>query len=201
MNEFEEIVHTGGKIEFLYDEETNSVSSRITHQTPYASTIVQLCVSLEGKILAFMATGGYGYDIPYPQPSIPVCLLSDREGLFGQVCPKCHSYFRSDAISGNSICPYCGIKSRGIEFLTKNQLSFLGMYCGSIIQTFNDKQNVEIDLDALLDNLDENKPAWVYPEERQQTKKKCSCRCTFDILEIMAGVQHAESLILKMLWS
>jgi len=182
MKEFEEIVHTGGKIEFLYEEEMDAVSSLITHQRPYASTIVQLCISLEGKILGFMPIGGIGSEIPYPQPSIPVCLLSDREGLFGQACPKCNSYFRSDAIGGNSTCPYCGVQSRGIEFLTKNQLDFLGKYCGSVVLALNEKRTIEIDLDALIDNLDENTPGWVYPEERQQTKKRCACRCTYDIL-------------------
>jgi len=109
-------------------------------------------------------------------------LLSDKEGLFGQSCPKCDSYFRSDAISGTTTCPYCGQTDKGIEFLTKNQLKFLDHFCGSFITAHNEKQSIILDLDEILNNMDGNSPEWIYPEERQQTKKKCECRCVYDIL-------------------
>lgn len=181
MDEFEEIAHTGGKIEFLY-ENGKGVAARITHSNPWATTMVQLCVSYEGEILDFIPVAGSGAVIPYPQPSIPVFLLSDREGLFGQRCPSCRSYFRSSAISGDSTCPYCGKKSKGIEFLTDNQLKFLEHYCNSLFSALNEEKTISLDLDNLLGELNENRPDWLYPEERQQTKKTCSCRCVYDIL-------------------
>lgn len=182
MEEFQEIAHTGGKIEFLYSEEEQGVSIQITHKNPWATTMVQVCISYDGKVLDFVPCGGIGSVIPYPQPSFLAFLLSDREGLFGQSCQKCSSYFRSNAISGTTTCPYCGQIEKGIEFLTENQLKFLGHFCKSFITAHNEKRNVTVDLDELLNNPDENSPEWLYPEERQQTKKKCKCRCEYDIL-------------------
>lgn len=182
MDEFQEIAHTGGKIEFLYSEEEQGVSIRISHANPWATTMVQLCISYDGKVLDFVPCGGIGAVIPYPQPSLLAFLLSDREGLFGQSCPKCKSYFRSNAISGHTTCPYCGEADKGIEFLTENQLKFLGHFCESFITAHNEKRSVTVDLDELLNNMEGNSPEWFYPEERQQTKKKCECRCVYDIL-------------------
>lgn len=182
MEEFQEIAHTGGKIEFLYSAEEQGVSICITHANPWATTMVQLCISYEGRVLDFVPCGGIGAVIPYPQPSLLAFLLSDREGLFGQSCPKCKSYFRSNAISGNTTCPYCGQVEKGIRFLTKNQLKFLSHYCESFVKAHNERTTITIDLDELLNNMDGNTPEWLYPEERQQTKKKCKCRCVYDIL-------------------
>lgn len=182
MNEFQEIAHTGGKIEFLYSEEEQGVAIKITHSNPWATTMVQLCISYDGKILDFVPCGGIGAVIPYPQPSFLAFLLSDREGLFGQSCPSCKSYFRSDAISGSTTCPYCGQVEKGIEYLTENQLKFLGHFCESFITAHNESRSVTVNLDELLGGMAENTPEWLYPEERQQTKKKCECRCVYDIL-------------------
>ena len=182
MEEFQEIAHTGGKIEFLYSEEEQGVSISVTHSNPWATTMVQLCISYDGKILDFVPFGGIGAVIPYPQPSLLAYLLSDREGLFGQCCPICKSYFRSNAISGTTTCPYCGKSEKGIEYLTGNQLKFLAHFCESFITAHNEKRSVTVDLDELLGGMKENTPEWLYPEERQQTKKNCECRCVYDIL-------------------
>lgn len=182
MKEFQEIAHTGGKIEFLYSEEHNGVAIQISHSNPWATTMVQLCVSYDGEILDFVPAGGIGAVIPYPQPSILVFLLSDREGLFGQSCPKCESYFRSNSISGDTTCPYCGNTENGLEYLTENQLKFITYFCESQLQAHKEKRNITIDLDNLLKEFPENTPEWIYPEERQQTKKTCECRCVYDIL-------------------
>jgi len=167
MDEFQEIAHTGGKIDFLYSKEEQAVSIRISHAHPWATTMVQLCISYDGKVLDFVPCGGIGAVIPYPQPSLLAFLLSDREGLFGQSCPKCKSYFRSDALSGHTTCPYCGEADKGIEFLTENQLKFLGHFCESFITAHNEKRSVTVDLDELLNNMEGNSPEWLYPEERQ----------------------------------
>lgn len=182
MEEFQEIAHTGGKIEFLYSEEHSGVAIKISHCNPWATTMVQLCISYDGEILDFVSIGGIGAVIPYPQPSMLVFLLSDREGLFGQRCPKCKSYFRSNSITGDTTCPYCGNIEKGIEYLTENQLKFLKYFCESYIQAHNEKRDIIIDLDNLLKDFPDNTPEWIYPEERQQTKKICKCHCVYDIL-------------------
>lgn len=182
IKEFQEIANTGGKIEFLYSEEEQGVAISFKHSNPWATTMVQLCVSYDGTILDFVPCGGTGAVIPYPQPSLLAFLLSDREGLFGQCCPNCKSYFRSNAISGETTCPYCGKTEKGVEYLTANQLKFLGHFCGSFITARNEKRSVTVDLDELLGGMEENTPEWLYPEERQQTKKNCECHCVYDIL-------------------
>lgn len=178
--EFEEIAHTGGKIEFLWEDGGISVS--FTHANPWASTIVQLCVSFEGRLLDFVPASGIGPMPPYPQPSILAYLLSDREGLFGQSCPNCSSYFRSSFIAGEPSCPYCGIQNSGLRYLTANQLQFLTKYCESFIEAMNKQETVALDLDELLRDMSGNRQSWLLPEERQQSTHKCGCRCRFDIL-------------------
>ena len=167
MDESQEIAHTGGKIDFIYSKEAQAVSIKMSLAYPGATTMVQLCISYDGKVLDFVPCGGIGAVIPYPQPSLLAFLLSDREGLFGQSCPKCKSYFRSDALSGHTTCPYCGEADKGIEFLTENQLKFLGHFCESFITAHNEKRSVTVDLDELLNNMEGNSPEWLYPEERQ----------------------------------
>jgi hypothetical protein len=181
VTQFQEIAHTGGKIEFIYKEH-EGVSTRISHQNPWATTMVQLCMSYDGKVLDFISCGGIGSEIPYPQPSVPVFLLSDREGLFGQKCPKCMSYFRSNCITGNTTCPYCGKESKGTEYLTNNQLIFLDKYFYSLISSLQEKKTITLNLDEVLNDSSENTPKWILPEERQQSKIQCSCYCSYDIL-------------------
>lgn len=81
------------------------------------------------------------------------------------------------------MCPYCGKKDEGVEFLTQNQLQFIGNFCQAFVEAQTKGETITIDLDALINKLSENKPGWVYSEERQQSKHQCTeCNCTYDIL-------------------
>ena len=42
MEEFQEIAHTGGKIEFVYSEERNGVRIKVSNANGGLSTVVQL---------------------------------------------------------------------------------------------------------------------------------------------------------------
>ena len=180
--EFQEIAHTGGKITFLHDPEQGT-AIQIQHSNPWAASMHQVCVSYVGEVLDFVPAGGIGRVIPYPQHSILAFIISDREGLFGRKCPECESYFRSSFLTSKTTCPYCGHKGKGVEFLTKNQLQFIGQFCNSFIEAHTKGKTIEIDLDELTKELSENKPGWVYTEERQQSKHSCQeCRCVYDIL-------------------
>jgi len=182
MNEFEEIAHTGGTITFIHDP-ARGISVELKHSNPWRAAIYQVCVSFEGIVLDFVPMGGIGQSIPYPQPSIPAYLISDREGLFGQECPSCNSYFRSDCIGGDISCPYCLHIEKGTEFLTENQKHFITIFCNTFIKAHQNSETIEVDLDSLISGLPNNKPRWVYSEERQQSKFNCySCKATYDIL-------------------
>ncbi|MHC4270209.1 MAG: hypothetical protein ACYSTS_17340, partial [Planctomycetota bacterium] len=106
MEEFEEIAHSGGKIEFLNDP-VKGTSIRFTHSSPWPFSAFQVCVSFDGKILDTVPVGGMGSSIPipYPKPSILAFVISDRQGLFGRQCPKCNTYFRSDIEGQTNFCP------------------------------------------------------------------------------------------------
>ena len=126
---------------------------------------------------------------PYPQPSIPVWLISDREGLWGRTCPDCQSYFRTNCI-GDTHCPYCGFSDKGLAFTTANQLRYIERICNAYIEALNGGQNVTVDLNAVIDELPDNRPQWMYSEERQQTRFDCrdrDCRTTVDILGEYGG--------------
>lgn len=67
--------------------------------------------------------------------------------------------------------------------MTQNQLQFIGNFCQAFVDAETKGETISIDLDALINTLSENKPGWVYAEERQQSKHHCAqCKCTFDIL-------------------
>lgn len=57
--------------------------------------------------------------------SIKVSIPTDENGLVGRECPSCKSYFKVKFGTGLKIsyhiCPYCGYKSEGNNFLTREQ--------------------------------------------------------------------------------
>lgn len=202
IEEFQEIAHTGGKITFVHHPE-KGMAIQIQHSNPWAFSMHQVCVSFEGEILDFVPPGGVGSIIPHPQPSILAFVISDREGFYGRQCPECNTYFRSNFLTSKTTCAYCGKKNRGIEFLTKNQLQFIQLFCNGFIEANKTCTTIEVDLDDLIEDLDENRPRWVYTEERQQSKHTCpSCRCIYDILGDYGicpccGVSNFKSVVVK----
>jgi Zn finger protein HypA/HybF involved in hydrogenase expression len=181
MPDFEEITHTGGKLTFLYEE--GGVSIRLQHASPFPATVFQVCISLDGKIVDFVAIAGEGGKSFYPQPSVLAPLLSDREGMFGRKCKACESYFRTSVLNRITICPYCGVRNRGVAFLTDNQLLFLTKVFNTYGEVTEKASTREIDLDAMIETLPNNTQAWVLKEERQQSLTKCrSCHCRYDVL-------------------
>lgn len=62
--------------------------------------------------------------------NIKVSIPTDENGLIGRQCPKCKDYFKLKPGTGlpkvtATICPYCGTKAEGSEFLTKEQVKLL----------------------------------------------------------------------------
>jgi hypothetical protein len=182
---FEEVAHSGGRITFTRDEH-GKVGVRIEHVNPWALSMYQVCVSLEGKLLDVVPVSGIGPMPPYPSPSILAWVISDREGLFGRKCGRCSSYFRTDCAARVQVCPYCAVRQLNVQFTTENQGLFVDAFCRAYAEAHNrddDYDSVVIDLDTLADELPENRPAWHYAEERQQTRHTCEyCETIFDIL-------------------
>ena len=182
MHEFEEIAHTGGKLTFIHESE-GGLSVRLEHSTPLPATVFQVCINMDGQVVDYVAIGGIGGASFYPQPSVLAYLISDREGMFGQKCKACESYFRCSTLSRTTICPYCGDRKHGVVFLTANQLQFLTKYFNTYMEALEKAQTVTVDLDQMLDGLSNNTHSWVYKEERQQSLHRCSsCRCRYDVL-------------------
>src|SRR5437016_14485703 len=96
MSEFQEIAHSGGKIE-LHFKQANSVSLGFSHAGSFGMSLFQMGVSLDGKKLEYWPLGGLDLRPPEPpSPIVPAFIISDREQCFGRTCPKCRSYFRTD---------------------------------------------------------------------------------------------------------
>ena len=190
MSEFQEIAHSGGKIE-LHFEQPDSVSLGFTHAGSFGMSLFQMGVSLDGKKLEYLPLGGMDLRAPEPpSPIVPAFIISDREQCFGRSCSKCGSYFRTNRPAAVLHCPYCSHTDGNASFTTPNQLQFIHKIRESYLAAFKEKHSITIDLDKLADELPENRPAWNYSEERQQNCYECpttDCKTRYDILGEYAG--------------
>ncbi len=183
MEDFEEIGHSGGKIE-LKKGKDNSMMFQISGANPWAMSMHFIKISFDGKILGMIKNiGGYAPEAkPQVQNYVQGIVISDRNGLYGRTCPACKGYFRTDFPADPTFCPYCYYEGNGIYFLTKNQLQFIEAYFKTYMNTLVNGVDVVIDLDELTNKLESNKSPWVYTEEKQQTQIRCQCNTVFDIL-------------------
>lgn len=181
MGEFEEILHTGGKLEFI--KNGNAISVQFVNYSFHPSRIHQIIASPDGALLDITVYGVPAEKISYPQPSIPVILFSDKQGLFGRICKKCNSYFRTSWMTNPTTCPYCSHQGHHFEFITENQITYIKNYCIAFINANFNIENAKFDFDELIKNLPNNKSPWVHSETEQQHKSICQeCKTEFDIL-------------------
>ena len=179
--DFEEIGHAGGKIEFLRRD--GGISMRYSHSSPGPFALFFIAASYDGVPIHFVGMRGIGVPFDQIHPSILVPIASDREGMWGAVCPSCSMYFRTNVGGATLRCGYCEYQAQIIEFLTDNQRAFAVTYCRAFLEAFEADGDVAIDLDAIASTLTANRPAWVYSEERQQRRIRCaSCDATTDIV-------------------
>jgi len=189
MREFEEIALSGAVIRFI--PEQGGIRLRFEHCRPEDVAMYLICASHTGEPLCEVEITGMGAPLgPYPKPSVLVCMVSDREGMFGRLCPRCARYFRT-ACAGETHCPYCEHKDSSVAFATPNQRTFIREYCRAFLEASRGKEEVEIRLDPLIERLPGNKPAWVYCEERQQTRFTCiRCHTASDIIGLYGACPH-----------
>jgi len=183
--EFEEIEHSGGRVEFV--KENGEIKGVQLSNTGGGLRAFQLEASENGELRNIVYSMGYMPDgPPPPEALIPVWIMSDREGLFGRTCPKCRSYFRTDWVTERTACPYCGHWDHCLAFTTENQREFVAQYCKLFLETLARENEVIVDLTQLT--LTNNKPQWMYSEERQQNRFDCeNCETTVDVLGDYAG--------------
>lgn len=163
MQDFEEIGHTGGKIEIKI-EGTNAQFT-IKHSNCSACRIESI-------------------SIPFGDKPLPVFIVSDKEGFFGAKCQECNTYFRTSRFNSNTTCPYCGLQGPFLAFLTENQKKYIEAYVNKFLKLFQSGKSGEIDFDALIEKLDNN-TGFVYSDERQQTVFQCTkCQNRNDIIGI-----------------
>lgn len=190
MNEFEEIAHTGGKIEIFA-----AGSIRYSHNRTGRASMYQLSVTLNGIPLDLVMPRGIshkGNNAKLPDYSVLVMVASDKEGFFGRFCRICKEYFRSKSVPQFGFCPYCGHQAHNIAFTTNNQKLYILAIVELYHKVINEERNQILDLDEIIDSLESNKKnPFIYTEQRQQTLFECSeCKNKQDILGLY-GFCHA----------
>jgi len=141
----------------------------------------------QGVPVETIQLGGIGqpWNPPPCAGCIPVFIGSDSEGSFGHHCPRCNGYWRSGPWP--NICPCCGLRAKGHQFLSKAQRSYVQQYCDVLSDAMDSGQDskVVIDMDTVADaaGKDGEKPPFYVSEESQQNKFKCAyCGECNDIL-------------------
>lgn len=193
--EFQEIAHSGLNIAF--DIETRDGTRGFVVEakavTRNAVSFTGVYVTIDGHILTgFMpATLSTTNDPPPPtSDSVPVIFASDREGMYGRECPRCHGYFRSESVAvwWKTICPYCGLIAPMHQFMTAAQCHYIEHYVTTFLEAWQSDQEkirVEIKMDEYADQASKEVevPKFYYAEERQQSHWSCvKCGTRNDIL-------------------
>jgi hypothetical protein len=174
MEEFAEIEPGGFKIQFAPHPGGLVVSmepSSLTGPLVLGRMVrtVGVVVSGNGTVLEMDST----YDSPFLRAQATY-LVSDREGLFGRVCPSCKGYFRTNCLRAKKlICPYCSFKDDYGTFTTENQKRFMYMCCQAAQAAITKRVKTTWDIGEAIKSLPNNRPAWVYTETNQQHTFSC----------------------------
>lgn len=188
--EFQEIAHSGGKVTFRLmtgPDGRRGYQIQWSHCRPVATAIIAVWALPQGVVVCSSELGGLGSTTA--PPPIPGCfqvmIASDSEGRFGQQCPSCNEYWRSSAWP--NVCPYCGMRAEGHNFLTSAQRLYVARYCDELASFLNADSDGEhiIDLDAVADAVGKRtpKPKFYYAEISQQNKFTCrACDAFNDVL-------------------
>jgi len=192
--EFQEIGHCGGQITIRVKTDENGrrgIQFGIRHSRPTPAAWFGIYALPQGIPVGIMQMGGIGTNSnnPLNKGYYPIFIASDSHGMFGHQCPSCKGYWRSGmpTAQGRMTCPYCGIRSRGHDFLTEGQLRYVNSCCEHITQSIHSEHDGEyvINMDEVADAVgkDQEKPKFYYAEESQQNKFMCSaCGESNDIL-------------------
>lgn len=188
-SDFQEIAHSGGKITVKFskdDQGRRFYQTTWSHARANAVVVTGVYALLQGVPISKASLGVRDEGL---NPPIPGCLLvylaSDSEGKFGNECPKCGGYWRSDHWPG--LCPYCAQVAQSDGFLTRAQRNYIAAYCKAFQEALHSDQLGElvIDMDVVADAVTAStpKPPFYYSEQRQQSHFACqNCRAFTDVL-------------------
>ncbi len=188
--EFQEIAHCGGQVTIRVATDSQgrrSYQLQWVHQRPVAAALFGVYALPQGIVISQMSMGGIGH--PVDQPPVPGCygviIGSDSEGMWGHQCPDCKGYWRGRC--DTVCCPYCGMRARLHEFLTRAQRSYVAQCCAKMREALSADTDGEyvIDMDAVADAVGKNteKPQFYYAEESQQNRFTCdACGGFTDLL-------------------
>lgn len=117
-----------------------------------------------------------------------VILLSDRQQLFGRICPICNKYFRS-TWSNKVYCPYCTCEGPAQNFLTPAQRIYIKKHLDNLYKALIEEKDFTVKIEEMVKDIPSNKhPNWIYFEERQQSTYRCiNCKSAYDILAEYGG--------------
>lgn len=187
--EFEEIANCGGTVTFRIrtsDDGGRAYQVEFSGSRPVPMVLIGIYALAQGIPVGTIQMGGIGQPWnPPPVPDcIPVMIGSDSTGHFGHNCPKCKGYWRSGAWA--NVCPYCGFRAAGHEFLSEAQHRYVMHYCEVLAGALDGEDGeVKIDMDAVADaaGREGEKPAFYVSEQSQQRKFECiACEELNDIL-------------------
>ncbi|MGH9743236.1 MAG: hypothetical protein ACRD51_12910 [Candidatus Acidiferrum sp.] len=181
MSEFKDkIPVAGGKVEFLYDEATGGITTRVSSLG--FSALYQVAVSMDGRcLLDIVPVTGLGVVPVYRQPSVLTFIQSDEQGMWGRNCPSCQKYFRTNHVLEVTCCPHCAVEAPSLAFISKDQRTYITACYDAFARAYMGKKSTSVEIADITDRT----AAWHYSEEKQQFHFKCSeegCAAEIDIL-------------------
>lgn len=179
MEEFAEIEPGGFKIEFTPHDNGGCVVSMEPSGDggggpPMPNRFIRtvgVVVNNAGNVLEMDG----GWNSPFLRTHATY-LVSDREGLFGRVCPFCKSYFRTNSLKKKHFCPYCSQQADSGDFTTENQKRFMYLCCKAANEAMRKRVKSIFDIGEAIKALPNNRPTWIFSEENQQHTFSCD-RC------------------------
>lgn len=191
-DDFREVAHSGGQVTFTM--QTDKEGRRMyqvsySGSSPNPMSLFAVYALPQGVACGDIQLGGIGepWNPPPVSDCFPVFVASDSEGRFGHECPSCDKYWRSSSAPSRwpMTCPYCGIRAKTYQCLTKAQLAYVEHYTRTLFDALtleDDASQVTINMDAIAIQTDVPKPEFYYTGQVQQTRFKCSeCSAFNDI--------------------
>lgn len=179
--DFQPVRHYGGKVTFNYEDKDGERQYQVglSGSNPFPMRVFALYVLIEPRlVLDVVPLRGIGAPMPAPrlQPSLLVFVVSDREGFFGKLCPRCNGYFRTQAAIQETRCPYCGMHAPSHNFVSNSQRRYIDAYLDAFEKGYGSEagESVTLDLDELAETAGANEAPTAFAEERQQTRFKCT---------------------------
>jgi hypothetical protein len=187
-DDFREIAHCGGRIVFRIErleDGRRTYSISVHHDRPTPAAIIGIyALAPEGIPVGDFRIGGIGQiaDPPPSETAMAVFLGSDSRTCWGHECGECGGYFRNGQHPAiyPLTCPYCAVRADAYRFLSTAQKRYVKHYIEMLFDGLQVEMapgavhEIVIDMDAIVDqHSGEERPAFYYAAEGQQTRYEC----------------------------